>query len=231
METKKADIVEDKTEKHQKKILVNIYPSFLTFVSFIYPLSVAFITFIFYFMEGRFSGYIPTISETGTEYPNDDYFGISMGIGAFTNGIPLLSQALYINHFCKCSKVFKVILFILVLTSSIGTAGLGFFSIHLDHTHHFLFAFMGFVSILGFELLALIVNEKQPKKLKRIRAFSLLLASLGLLLFGGLDWYISDRRNATITALGEYLLLFFMMYVMFTYHHELDSVNIYVVLT
>ncbi|OHT13300.1 hypothetical protein TRFO_16633 [Tritrichomonas foetus] len=226
----KKEKTEDALDNYTHKILVNLHPRILSFLAFIFPLSIGVIILIIFIMQGRWSNYLPTISETGTEYPNDSFFAISMGMGSFTTGFCLFAHALYVSHYCKTTKLVNIILFILASTSSLGIAGLGFFSIHLDHTHHFMFAFMGFVSILLFEFVSWKNNDKTSNEIQRTRIISLMFAVFGLFLFGGLDWYLSHRRNTTITACGEYILLYFMMYIIYTYHHELGSVNIYIVL-
>lgn len=216
--------------QYLSKSKIHLHPKILTFLIFIYPLTVAFVTLILYLMQGRWSGYIPTISETGTEYPNNNFFGILMSTGSFTTGFALFLHAVYIHQFTGCSQKVAISLYIFSFFSCVGIAGLGFFSINEDHKHHFMFAFGGFVSILLYELIALCSNKSVPTKMKQTRAILLLLAGIGFFIFGGLDWYLSNRRNATICALGEYLLLYCMMFIIYTYHYEIDLVNINIVL-
>ena len=216
--------------QYKERIKINIHPRIISFLIFVFPLVVAFITLILYLMQDRWSGYLPTISETGTEYPNNDFFAISMGIGSFSTGFGLFVRAVYIHQCVTNSKFIIIALYILASISSIGIVGLGFFSINEDHKHHFMFASSGFFSILLFEFVELISQKSVSLKIKKTRIIALTIAVFGLILFGGIDFILSDRRIITINAFGEYIMLYFMMYIIYTYYYELNFVNIEIVI-
>lgn len=214
---------------YNQKIKVNIHHRLINFLIFIYPLVVAFVSLLLYLMEDRWSGYLPTISETGTEYPNNDFFAIAMGIGSFSTGFGLFLRVVYIHQCVTSSKLIIITLYILASIASTGIVGLGFFSINEDHKHHFIFASVGFVSILIFEFVDIISQKYVALLMKKKRILSLTLAVIGLILFGGIDFILTDRNIITINACGEYIMLYFMMYIIYTYYYELNSVNIDIV--
>lgn len=228
----KQDVAHSNSDLYQfkERIKINLHPRIISFLIFIFPLVVAFVALMLYLMQDRWSGYLPTISETGTEYPNNDFFAISMGIGSFSTGFGLFVRAIYIHQCVTNSKFIIITLYILASISSIGIVGLGFFSINEDHKHHFMFASSGFVAILLFEFVEIISQKSVSLKIKRTRIVSLIIAVFGLILFGGIDFILSDRRIVTINAFGEYIMLYFMMYIIYTYYYELDFVHIEMVI-
>lgn len=214
----------------KERININLHPRIISFLIFIFPLVVSFVALMLYLMQDRWSGYLPTISETGTEYPNNDFFAIAMGIGSFSTGFGLFVRAIYIHQCVTNSKFIIITLYTLASISSIGIFGLGFFSINEDHKHHFMFASSGFVAILLFEFIEIVSQRSVSLKIKKTRIIALIIAVFGLILFGGIDFILSDRRIITINAFGEYIMLYFMMYIIYTYYYELNFVHIEMVI-
>ena len=125
----KQDVAHSNSDLFQfkERIKINLHPRIISFLIFIFPLVVSFVALMLYLMQDRWSGYLPTISETGTEYPNNDFFAISMGIGSFSTGFGLFVRAIYIHQCVTNSKFIIITLYILASISSIGIVGLGFF--------------------------------------------------------------------------------------------------------
>ena len=78
----------------RKQIDVDIkFYLFPIFVSILF-ISISVVSFLLYYAEGRYTKYIPTISETATSSPNVDIFSIFSGIIAF---LMMILFTLYIS--------------------------------------------------------------------------------------------------------------------------------------
>ena len=72
------------------------YGSF-TIIAALFPICLALICSMLYFFQSRFSGYLLTISETGTEYPNHVFFGLMMPTGSITTILSFYLYTCYIK--------------------------------------------------------------------------------------------------------------------------------------
>ena len=210
-----------------KMIALKVRPQMFAILSFAFPLAVGVVCFFLYTMEGRYSGYWATISETGTEYPNKTFFAQMMSTGSMTTLLSLYIYSCYIKMTYKPSKIFMKFIGIFMVLEVVGVAGLGFSPINEVHTQHLCFASTGFVAILMFELLCFIKEDKNSSR-SLVRGVSLFLAFAGLFVFGLADLFFDKRINVTISTIGEWVLLFFMLFVILSWGNDMNKVKIYV---
>lgn len=198
-----------------------------TIIASLFPICVASICLMLYFFQSRFSGYLPTISETGTEYPNHVFFGLMISTGAMTTIISFYLYTCYIkikynpHYFVICLLTFFTI------TSNIGITCLSLSPINEAHIRHLIFAATGFLSILLFEIICYIVSEKKST-VSKYRLIALINGTLGFLVFGTSEKWINYRIEMTISTCAEWTLVVFSMTVLISYFMELNSLLIYV---
>lgn len=212
-------------------------PLFLiAFISSIYPPLVGVFCLFVYIMQGRISGYYPTISETGTEYPNSNFFAQFMSTGAMTS---MASLFFYFNYFIlkrrsqSIKKSFiERLLFLLIFTSGAGIIMLGFSPINEHHSRHLLSAVTGFLSILAFELITFLNDPNQNKKkwVRVLRWTFFVLALTGFLTFAAAKWVFRHRIDITISTFAEWGLLVFMLLIWPTWKEEINSLHFSVVI-
>lgn len=231
---------------YKGKISLNIPMYTIAFASFVYPPLVGVFCLIVYILEGRIAGYLPTISETGTDHPNTNYFAIFMSTGAISTIVTLF---FYFNSFVlarrlqKKEKIEKKSLFdknftflekvliILIFTSTYGIVALGFSPINEAHSRHLLSAVIGFLSILIFELITFLNDpNKTGTLIKIIRWTSWTIAILSFILFAAAKWVFSHRIDVTISTFAEWFLLVFMLFVYSTWKKELNSYELSLVI-
>lgn len=212
-------------------IALNIRPETFSILSLMYPMIVAVVSLIMYILEGRISGYLPTMSETGTEFPNNDFFSHCMSTGSLTTYLTMFYYTIYFELRNEVGKKMSILLHVLSVTSSLGVAGVGFNPINEHHHFHFFFAGMGFSSCLVYES---IVLHKQrniiSSKLYWTRLLMLLIGMCGFCLFGVSEHVFDLRYDITISTFGEWFLLFFLFLGMVTWRKEMNSVKVYIVM-
>ena len=223
----------NQNETKIKSIPLNFNLSSFAVISAMFPLLVGVFSFCIYYMQGRISGYAPTISETGTMYPNSKIFGQFMSTGSLTSFATLFTYYNYIKLVNDGKKL--RFLKVLVFTSGLGILGLGFFPINEHHDCHLLSAVLGFLSILFFELLTLIhlpndENSKTRKNRKILRLIFLILAFIGFFLFAAAKWVFPYRIDITVSTFAEWVLLIFMLFTWITWRFEIASLNVDIVL-
>lgn len=217
--------------KFQGILRVKIRPEIFAICSFLYPHSVSLACFVLYVMEGRFIGYFPTISETGTDHPNANFFALCMSTGGLMVMFSLFIYASYVRMSYGCSDKLFNLMRVLSVTSAIGIVGLGFCPVNIVHHRHVFFAGTGFVSILTFEAIAYAHAKAHIKPwLRWLRLVSVVIAVIGLCIFVSADWYLDHRYNVTVSTAGEYALLFFMLLGILSWRRELNAIEIHAVL-
>lgn len=240
--------LQEKTENNFFKRKIPLYiPTYpIAFVSFIYPPLVGVFCLIIYIFEGRIAGYLPTISETATDYPNTKLFALFNATGSLTTMATLffyfnsfvlerryqkqrdqkeiqkVDEINYDKNFSFLEKVLRILMFL----SSFGTVALGLSPINEVHDRHLLSAVTGFVSILIFELITFITDPyKTNIKVKILRWTAWTIAFLSFILFAAAKWVFSHRIDVTISTFAEWFLLFFMLFVWSTWRNELKSIE------
>ncbi|OHS99804.1 hypothetical protein TRFO_33677 [Tritrichomonas foetus] len=214
------------------KINIPLNIPHFAFISFLYPPMVGVFCFVVYAMQGRIAGYFPTISETGTQYPNNKIFGQFMSTGALTTMLTLFCYYCYFRLTHSDTNKKLKFLRVFIFGSGGGIIGLGFSPINENHDRHLLSAVCGFLSILIFELLILTDkhNPKSSPAKKKLQIGSLLLAFSGFALFAASKYVFDYRFDITISSIAEWILLVFMLLVWATWSSELGSLEMSVVL-
>lgn len=225
-------VKKDKEKTSQKKqhnvpqdaniIPIKFRPESFAILSFIYPLTVSSICLCLYIMEGRYSGYIPTISQTGTEYPNHVIFGQAMSTGALTTSLTLYVYKCFYEMKYGISPCFSATLDILIYCAIFGICGIGLYPNNEYPYEHMFWAATGFVAIVIFELLC---HIKEPSRgcISYIRGVFLAFAIAGMFIF-------AFHYDISVNAIGEWTLLFFILAIMVTWRRDLNSVQMYVTL-
>lgn len=212
-------------------ILLKIRPSAISYVAFMFPLLVGLVAIFPYIFEGRYSGYLPTISETGTEYPNKTYLAHAMSTGATAVLLTLAYCAVYYKFTFNPSESFYFFLKCMCITSFVGILGVGSCPVNEVHDIHLSFAALGFSSILFFEIIVL-SKEKPilPVSTFRFRLMFILIGFVGFFAFGASKFIFDPRHNVTISTIGEWILLFCMLYGLTLWREEIDSIEIHIAL-
>jgi len=210
-----------------KMIALKVRPGMFSVLSFAFPLAVSVVCMCLYVMEGRYSGYIPTISETGTEYPNTAFFAQMMSTGSMTTLLSLYMYSCYMQMVYSPSKTFMKWLDVLMFLEVIGVTGLGFSPINEVHLRHMLCAGTGFIAILLFEVMCFFKEDKS-RMIVKVRGVSLFIAITGLIVFTFSEEMFDNKINVTISTIGEWNLLFFMLFTLLTWGKEMNTLEIYV---
>jgi hypothetical protein len=161
-----------------------------------------------YWFEGRFAGYFPTISETGTDYPNTQVIRFTLGFVAMITFYSLLLSFYYIEYWHAFSKRMRAIRWALLIVATIGTMGIGCFSLATDHDRHFTSASTSFAAVCFVELIDLIAMFGQSSRLLNAnRIVSLVIQVVALTVIARARTFIHPRLHDTIDGLSEFATL------------------------
>lgn len=209
------------------KIKLRLKLDLISVPIFAFPLCVGIVCMILFLMEGRWSGYLPTISETGTEHPNREFFASMMSCGSVTSLFILFMYFNYMKLTLSISCLANTFLVITLILGVIGVGGLGFCPINEVYRFHFAFAFTGFSGILLFETISYFVGKKSTK-LAVLRAFLIFMAYCGYFLFGFSEIPFKENTEVTVSTIGEWTLLFCMQFVFVTWGQEMKFMNVHI---
>lgn len=185
--------------------------------------------FVIYKFEFRVSGYVPTISETGTEYPNTV---IMFFFFCFISGSifwEMLLQAIYILNNYKHSQVSKFFLFLLTCTSSLFFCLISVFPCNVYSELHYLSTFFAFFGIVLYQIIIFSLTHKKTRSFINIlRLFSIIMQTLSLLDVACSQILYGLRINVSLSAYGEYSIVLFLPIFFLTYYKEMSKSNTYI---
>jgi hypothetical protein len=162
--------------------------------------------FVLYCIQGRFANYFPTISETGTGYPNTIYSGViffQLGAISFFNRlyIILLCFSCYRPHF---SLIVGLIAF--SIGSFAGNAGLASLPVNVDPPSHFIAASCCFGCTIAFQFVLVLVEMGRSGWVIQIYRIGLVLSEIIVLeACAHSDGIVDIRAEDTVSTLGEWL--------------------------
>lgn len=202
-----------------------------------------------YFFEGRFSGYYPTISETGLEYPNNCCmvtFFTAIGASSFHNlyCFEMFLSTFYFQDFITntdknnqlitsiahfCIKVFPYM-------SSLFFVLISVFPMDTCPFLHFMSTFIAFSEFAIFQFITCILTYlgktkyKIPKSTKGITIFRIICVIfqiLALITCAISTSFWSHRINITIQMIGEYVIIAAITLFHLSYLNLLSNVEVY----
>ena len=190
---------------------------------FLYPIIAVLICLILFIMEGRFAGYLPTVSETGTESPNAQVFSHANGMSSITTFYTQFLLIIFIKIYQENNEFLIFLLKILMLNTFIGVFGVGMSPLNELKYHHYIFALLGFLSMIIFQFLTYLIIKNQ--NLIRIRSILICLEFISIILFSFSNHISNNRYCITISTIGEYILLLSIQTYLLTFKSELKSLK------
>lgn len=219
--------------------------------------ALAIVLLIMYALEGRFSGYFPTISETGLEYPNNCCmvtFFTAIGASSFHNlyCFEMFLSTFYFSYFFTdnkkkensdtnkrsellisiahfCVKVFPYM-------SSFFFILISIFPMDTFPFQHFTSTFIAFTEFAIFQFIACVLtylgknNFNIPKSSKGITIFRIICVItqiLALITCGISEAFWSHRINITTQFIGEYIIIASITLFHLSYLNLLSNVEVY----
>ena len=208
---------------------LNIKLNSISFLSsFLNPIANIILLFIF-FMQHRDEGYLPTISETGTELPNNIFMFIifsTVSISFFFNNLVII---LNLKSVCDVTnnllKVCHVLNFsYLFFYMSISTCSLN----EIPSLHHFS-TLVSFYSIVILNFITTILTFKKSSNWEKIiRLFALISENLALIIVALSEYIFSWRYEGTIATLGEYYVIFANTIFSCSYYSNFKRMETYI---
>lgn len=184
-----------------------------------------------YIMTGRWSGYLPTISETGTltvGHTIESRFFASISLSTFFTDIVV---SWYVFERSKTPRRIRNIAAFLYLANTFGMIGTGVATMFDHHHWHFMCALLGlFIAIIHQVILWRACREFMTPWQKARRAFYIVGQVLGL---SGIELTgrLFDLRFAvTLSTICEYTDLTMLQCFMISYWSELEEYDLYTVI-
>lgn len=206
-----------------------------------------------YFLEGRYSGYYPTISETGLEYPNNCFmvtFFTAIGASSFHNlyCFEMFLSTFYfpqlfeddnpiqnsqhkkytsLSHFCvKVFPYMSSVFFVLISVFPMDTCPfLHFFSTFIAFSEFAIFQFI--TCILTFLGKTKAGIPKSSLQITIFRIICVIAQVLSLITCAISEAFWSHRINITIQTIGEYVIIASITVFHLSYLNLLSNVEVY----
>ena len=202
---------------------------FLPLVSFMPPMLYLTLLLIF-IMEGRWAGYLPTVSETGTEFPNTSVMFVFFTIISGSIFFEMIFHSLYIFENFKTTKLCKGILLFTVILSSFFFCLISVFPCNISPIMHFTSTFVGFSGIVLFQIVTAYITYRSTSNAKNcVRIFSIIMQILSLLDVALSPKLFCERTNVTISAIGEYGIVTFLPIFFMSFYSEMSKSNRFLV--
>lgn len=223
-----------KKEENENQIILNenVFPlnvgldAFPFMASFLPP-TYYFILLALYLMQGRYSGYIPTVSETGID-PNNNimicfFCSISVSIVYLMS-----SMTSFIISFYNPNIVQKFLLKAITLISSISYIFISIYQMNTSPAQHFSFVFSAFFGIILYQIIILFITRKDYSILLFIFRFIVILLQIAPLVLCAISSNtFNNRINITVQALCEYSIVVFLPFFFMSYSSDLSNVELY----
>jgi hypothetical protein len=178
-----------------------------------------------YLIQGRYAGYLPTISETGVEE-----FGHEMQFKTFTLvdctfAMTCLAICFY-ACLCSDSRIWRALLTFFLVFGFFFNLCIGCCEMIGHRKMHQVAAFSGFVFCLSFEFTVyLMVFNFMTSFAKSARFVFLFFQVPGFLLAGFAECMFQDRNAITWSTVGEYAFLISMFAFAMSFHADLGSME------
>ena len=180
-----------------------------------------------YCMQGRWSSYMPTLSETGTELVGH---ALESRLFAFIATMTAFSEAVvawYVFARTRPSSLIRYVTRILYIISCGGMVGCGLFTMFDMHFWHFACAVSGFSLIIIYQLICWALAYDFMTPFQRIRRFLYAIIQVFCLIVIGLEEEVFDWRYcATLSTLAEYLCLEGLQAFLLSFYGEIAKCEI-----
>ena len=198
---------------------LNIKLNSISFLSsFLNPIANIILLFIF-FMQHRDEGYLPTISETGTELPNNIFMFIifsTVSISFFFNNLVII---LNLKSVCDVLNFSYLFFYMSISTCSLN---------EIPSLHHFS-TLVSFYSIVILNFITTILTFKKSSNWEKIiRLFALISENLALIIVALSEYIFSWRYEGTIATLGEYYVIFANTIFSCSYYSNFKRMEAYI---
>jgi hypothetical protein len=163
---------------------------------------------VVYFMEDRLAGYIPTISETGTEEPNNTFMVIAFATIAASIFFVGFVFYWHLVTFYPTTATSRFLLAFTVLAGMSGFIALSNCPGNLYHRGHRFCAFIGIAGLILIQFMCWwIVHPFLSQKANLWRLALVLAQFVCLAIIGFPGLIVTTRFRATLSAIGEYTIL------------------------
>ncbi|OHT10687.1 hypothetical protein TRFO_04204 [Tritrichomonas foetus] len=192
------------------------------------PPMLYFTLFCIYFFEGRWAKYIPTISETGTLFPNTEIIAIFfVHIGLMTMYCFIITTMYIFEKFRPTNRFLIKFTWLCTKWTGIGMIGVGLSPMNVVNKLHFFFAGSGFATSILVETVQLYLSFSSVSLFCRIRRLIyLVIQYVALATIGLSSGTLPDRIHDTVNALSEYSLIGFLQAFLLTYRGELKHYDL-----
>jgi hypothetical protein len=182
--------------------------------------------FLVYYIEGRYSGYIPTFSETWTETPNLKMGCLGfllMAILAFYAAVFLI---MYINAFFSPGILLQMSLKVCTFGGAIGIVLTGCFPLTGLSYIHFFWAIIGMGGLNVVEFLIWFgCFSNASWKMNFCRGCVVMFQLLGLVACALSDKYGAVRHIESFSAVGEWVFILGLPFFLIPFAKELRHVS------
>lgn len=184
-----------------------------------------------YLLEGRYSRFLPTISETGTLTPNRDILLRFFTSITITTGFSQYILSWYTLEKYRPTNLNRKIWFFLIHYNIPAMMLVAYFPMDIHNSLHHFFAFTGFFTVAIVQIYIYVAGRKHMTKFQRYRRFIyILLQFISLFVICTSDPLFPYRASITISTLGEYSELFFLQCFFLSYFHEVNQYDVNVVI-
>jgi hypothetical protein len=190
------------------------------------PVWIYFLYFYIYLMQGRYAGYIPTISETGSEALGHELQYKTFVHVDSTFILTCLNLFVYACAHRK-SKLLRVILVLLMIWGFIGNVGIACFEMVWHSRLHQASAFFGLIFVMSFEaIIHVLLYNFTPGSRFALRTVFLVCQVPMFILAAFAESMLSDREAISWSTLGEYGFLLAMFSFMLSFDAELGDLKL-----
>lgn len=209
-----------------QKISLNFHLNGLLFNTSFIPPTLYFVMLLIYLIEKRFAGYFPTISETGTEYPNTIIIFLVFSTVSGFMFYEMISICICLWNTYHPKQFLKILILMSAILSCLALDFIGVFPCNTIPKYHFLSTFISFSNIVFLEIWGTIISRKCKSKILLVtRCMSIIFQILCLIIVAISETKIKIRINVTTAALGEWLTFFFLPFWTLSMNSELREYN------
>jgi hypothetical protein len=183
---------------------LDAFPVFGSFV----PSALYCVAFAVFFMEWRWPGYIPTVSETGSEFPNArlmELVFLTVAVTIFFSGFVLYR---YFISFYPTRLLTRLFLILGIVSGSLRILFPTAFPVAEDPPRHFGSAFVRLGGIVLSQFIFWFIPSSRQSSIACFARFVLVFGQMAALIaFGYVEWIAGTHPSVRLSALGKYTFL------------------------
>ena len=186
---------------------------------------------VLFVLQGRYTAYLPTISETAAGYPNATVFGVMMSIAAACLMLILTLYVSALDCWNELSRAKEVYLRLLSYSCALLTVLVGSVNLGEELLAHMIIAILFFFLTTILMISVTAIAKERQKKTFVLRVFACVCLVIGFCMVTFVGSLLKTCLGATINTAGEYV--FFVAIFMFfcSFGDELSRVKLHVVVT